>query len=267
MLELKESLALIAEDIAQAPPKVPLQSKMKLCECGCGKYVKNEGSRFCQGHNSRSKDETISGIHRVPVKFHLCECGCGQIINSRNRFVSHHHYTEETRRKMSLSMMGKNNGKSHPQTKESNEKRSKAILKAHADPTKYKSGARIKGYFFSSKNNDNIPYRSSNELEVIQFLELDSQVDWYKYESERISYFFEGKQRTTVPDFLIHFVDGHTEIWEFKMSWALYHPKVRLHIVAKVEGMKKYALQNGVETFRLVTEEDLVSMASMKEAV
>jgi hypothetical protein len=44
--------------------------KQKLCECGCGKQVKN---RFVHGHNAGRK------IPRIPNTTVYCACGCGEL--------------------------------------------------------------------------------------------------------------------------------------------------------------------------------------------
>jgi len=130
----------------------------------------------------------------------------------------------------------------------------KGILRSYQDPVKHRLGGKIKGYFFSTKLNDNIPYRSSYELAYLKQLESDPLVSSYEYEPVRISYFFEGQKHTTIPDFLVHYTDGHTELVEVKANWCLNN----LDVQARLEAMKKYA-EDHDWTFRLVTKDALVN--------
>ena len=135
--------------------------------------------------------------------------------------------------------------------KDSRNRRSlgRKLREAHSDPSKYRTSGRVRGYFFSCKNNRRIPYRSSYELAFIKQLESDPLVVSYDYEPVRIPYLFEGRQHTTRPDFLVHYTDGHTELVEVKAGWCIEYPQVK----SKIEGMKKYASEHNW-TFRLVTE-------------
>ena len=137
-------------------------------------------------------------------------------------------------------------------SEERNRKISESLRLARLDPSKYRSGGRILGYFFSTKNNDNIPYRSSYELAYLKQLESDPLVVSYEYEGLRIGYSRSDGKHTTIPDFLVHYIDGHTELVEVKSDWCIDREDVQ----AKIEAMKRYASEHEW-TFKLVTEKEL----------
>jgi len=127
-------------------------------------------------------------------------------------------------------------------SEERNRKISESLRLARLDPSKYRSGGRILGYFFSTKNNDNIPYRSSYELAYLKQLESDPLVTRYEYEPVRIAYQFEGRNRTTIPDFLVHYTDDRSEFHEVKPEWVLND----LQTICKLEAMHQYATKHGM---------------------
>ena len=164
--------------------------------------------------------------------------------------------SDETKARLKLASLSswktesrKESSKRYWENPDSRKNHGSAISSAHQNPSKYKNVGRIRGYFFSTKRNDNIPYRSSYELEYLKQLESDPLVVSYKYEVVRVSL---PTDRITIPDFLVHYSDGHTELVEVKADWCLDRPDVQ----DKLEAMKKYAEEHNW-TFRLVTEKDL----------
>jgi len=236
---------------------------MKLCECGCGQEVISEKNRFLLGHNNKGKK--------------LGPCSEDRRKKIRLAALSRLPDTEETRKKKRVSHLGKSSGmlgKQHSDsskmknslantgklvTKETRKKRSESVLKAHADPTKYKDVAfgYTRGTFFSVKNGKAIPYKSSSELQYLKWLESNPDVVNYEYEPVRIPYLFEGRQHTTRPDFLVHYTDGHTELVEVKMEWRLSD----LQEQVKIQIMKKYAEETNC-LFRLILGKDLDTLDS-----
>jgi len=229
---------------------------MKLCECGCGEEVSKEGNRFLfrHGHGNSISEETKKAYKETwAAKMFL-----GYTSPLRGKSITEEHrknissrrklqvLTEERNRKIGLAFTGDKNPAKRPEVRK---KLKESSLIAHQDPTKYRNTGQIKGYYFSTKNNDNIPYRSSYELEYLKQLESDPLVATYEYESLWISV---DLSRYTKPDFLVHYTDGHTELVEVKADWCLDRPDVQ----SKIEAMKKYAEKHNW-IFRLVTEKDL----------
>jgi hypothetical protein len=61
-----------------------------------------------------------------------------------------------------------------------------------------------------------LPYRSQHERAAIVTLDKDKNVKTVSYESLRIGYIFEGKERTYIPDFFVTLVNGEIQIIEVK---------------------------------------------------
>jgi hypothetical protein len=75
------------------------------------------------------------------------------------------------------------------------------------------------GFLLSTKNGGKqMHYRSSWEREIYEYLEKEEAVAGYMVESLKVEYFYKGKMRNYIPDLLIHFKDGHYEVWEVKPS-------------------------------------------------
>ena len=196
------------------------------------------------------------GTHHSEIgRWKIASGNTGKIVSKETRKkmsekLLGHLVSEETRRKISEARKGKT---LPPRTEEHKEK----LRLAWKDPTKHKTDGQIKGYYFSTKLNDNIPYRSSYELAYLKQLESDPLVVSYEYEPVRISYFFEGQKHTTIPDFLVHYTDGHTELVEVKANWCLNDESIR----CKLEAVKRYASKSNL-LFLLVTETCLSSLTS-----
>ena len=176
------------------------------------------------------------GTHHSEIgRWKIASGNTGKIVSKETRKkmsekLLGHLVSEETRRKISEARKGKT---LPPRTEEHKEK----LRLAWKDPTKHKTDGQIKGYYFSTKLNDNIPYRSSYELAYLKQLESDPLVVRYEYEVLRLKYEWNGKDRITIPDFLVHYTDDHTELVEVKSDWCLDRPDVQ----AKLEAMKRYA--------------------------
>jgi hypothetical protein len=74
------------------------------------------------------------------------------------------------------------------------------------------------GWFDSQKNQKRFNYRSGYESTVYSLLESDNDVLAYDVEPFEIPYIFKGKEHKYIPDIIVHFLDGHTEICEIKPS-------------------------------------------------
>lgn len=102
------------------------------------------------------------------------------------------------------------------------------------------------GYFYSIKNNCNIHYRSSYELKALNILENDSLVLSFEYESIRIPY--NNNTRTTIPDFIVKYIDCIKMI-EIKCNGLLN----KYNNPVKIRAMKKYCKKNSI-IFEIWTE-------------
>ena len=73
--------------------------ELPFCKCGCGRRVKNKGSKYCQGHNMRGRDVLLKTRLRISSSLLnpkpkpealLCKCGCGELAKPGNTFVFGH---------------------------------------------------------------------------------------------------------------------------------------------------------------------------------
>lgn len=94
--------------------------------------------------------------------------------------------------------------------------------------------------------------KSSYETAFVRILESDTNVISFKYETLRIPYLYGGFTRFYVPDFLVVFADGRTELVEIKPAKMVFLAKNQ----AKFEAAISYATDNSME-FRVITEDDL----------
>lgn len=115
----------------------------------------------------------------------------------------------------------------------------------------------IQGNFFSKKNNENYPYKSSYELAYLHQLESDTAVVNFLYEPFELYYNdVNGKQRIYRPDFMVLYGNGKIEIAEVK-------PKAMLKdfdVQSKARSCKLYLIENYVDVdinFKFITEQDL----------
>ncbi len=102
----------------------------------------------------------------------------------------------------------------------------------------------ITGTYNSTKcTSGPINYRSSWELSVAQYLDLDSTVLSYQYEALQIPYVFRGKQHTYYPDFIVQYNNGKNKVIEVKRKDKLGDLKV----IAKQKAVKVWCEANGYE--------------------
>ena len=82
------------------------------------------------------------------------------------------------------------------------------------------------GYLVSIKNGGReMHYRSGYECEVYEALEHIEEVLQYEVEPIKVGYIFEGEHHHYNPDLIVHFIDGHKEVWEIKPSNQTDLPK------------------------------------------
>jgi hypothetical protein len=111
------------------------------------------------------------------------------------------------------------------------------------------------GSMISLKNHGKeFKYKSRLECECLELLEIIDQVSAYGYEAikEGIPYLFEGDPHRYHPDLVIHFADGHIEMWEIKPSTQTDLPIN----VAKWNAAKEYCAIRGW-SFQVITEKGI----------
>lgn len=115
----------------------------------------------------------------------------------------------------------------------------------------------IQGNFYSKKNAESFPYKSSYELAYLHQLETDNEVIKYLYEPFELYYNdVNGKQRIYRPDFMILYTNGSIEITEVK-------PKIMLKdfdVQSKARSCRLYIEENYKDvdiSYRFITEQDL----------
>ena len=72
------------------------------------------------------------------------------------------------------------------------------------------------GYHQSSIMNKPLHYRSGYEKTIYECLDVDAEVNAFNVEPFKISYLHKGKEHKYIPDLIVQFIDGSTEVWEIK---------------------------------------------------
>jgi hypothetical protein len=72
------------------------------------------------------------------------------------------------------------------------------------------------GFYQSTKMNKQFHYRSGYEAKVYEYLDIDIDVASYDVEPFEIEYIHKGKYHRYVPDIIVKYIDGHTEVLEIK---------------------------------------------------
>ena len=113
----------------------------------------------------------------------------------------------------------------------------------------------ISGLFSSKKSRGKLRYRSSYEKYFMMLLEEDDNVLSFVSEPLGIRYVdAEKNQRTYIPDILILYADGSTELVEIKPKRMLKANNVR----RKAAAAQRFLMKFHPETrFRFVTEDDI----------
>lgn len=102
----------------------------------------------------------------------------------------------------------------------------------------------ITGTYNSTKcTSGPVNYRSSWELSVAQYLDLDATVVSYQYEALQVPYIFRGKQHIYYPDFIVQYSTKKNAVIEVKRKDKLGDLKV----VAKQKAVKVWCEANGYE--------------------
>jgi len=172
--------------------------------------------------------------------------------------------TEEAKRKISNKLKGHvvsletrnkiragNIGKKHPPCSEEQRQRMILLHKMGRFRNSNTSKTYKQGKFYSLKNNRQLHYRSSYELQAYKIFEKDDKV--ISYENEPFSIRYKDKnniERGYRPDVLVIYVNGKKDLVEIKPKKFLQEN------ILKFEIGRKYADENNMN-FVIMTEDDL----------
>lgn len=93
------------------------------------------------------------------------------------------------------------------------------IWKDHNNKSKREKTKKPKfreGWYHSTKMGKPIHYRSGYEETIYECLDSDIEVNSYDAEPFEVPYLHEGKAHKYIPDLVVRYVDGRTEVWEIK---------------------------------------------------
>lgn len=211
--------------------------KRTLCLCGCGGYA-SEGHKWILYHHLPLK------IHPMIGKKHSEESKKKMSKSQKERFKrtgpnktfgykpskeltdrriksrSWYRPSEETKAKISMSLMGHpgaNKGKHL--SEEARRNLSKAAVKRIRSGKRNNCCRGRNGKFYSKKNKKYIHYRSLLELNWFLLLEKQIHVENYCVEPFSIPYIWKKKIHRYIPDLLIHYVNGFSELVEIKPEY------------------------------------------------
>lgn len=115
----------------------------------------------------------------------------------------------------------------------------------------------VQGDFYSKKNDEQFPYKSSYELAFLHQIETNPEVLSYIYEPFELYYNdYTGKRRIYIPDFMVLYKDGSIQISEIK-------PKIMLQdfdVQSKARSCREYLIENYKDikiNYKFITEKDL----------
>ena len=184
-----------------------------------------------------------------------CECGCGRIltrkykvgIDSIPRFIcGHFAKTVEGRKKMQEQTLGKLSPKKGKKCSTVTvDKMSKAAVRKIVMYGCNSGGYRCakRGVFYSQKNQKEIKYESSYELQTYQKLEQDERVKNYDRCRFSIDYMFKDGIHKYIPDIHVMYIDNTEEIIEVKPEYLLEDNQN----VAKFKAAKEYCKKNSLK--------------------
>ena len=117
----------------------------------------------------------------------------------------------------------------------------------------------VQGSFYSVKNEESFPYKSSYELAYLHQLESNTEVLKYMYEPFDLYYRDANqKQRIYKPDFMVLYQNGSIEITEVKPKIMLQDFDVQAKARSCREYIKEYYKDVEIQ-YRFITERDLFS--------
>mgnify|MGYP001586068709 CR=1 FL=1 len=240
-------------------PYPKIKREGRICKCGCGQtfeckvnsakkffsrehtfyYVNKMGLNKLNKHSwlkglTKETDERVKNIsNNMKGKFGKCWLGRKQ--------------TEEHKRKRLNKLLGR------PLSIDRKNKISNTICKKYMNDTMHKNNSNFKhGYFYSSKNDKQLWYRSSYELLAYQLLESMVTVIKYKVEPFCIKYQYKNQNHRYIIDIYVEYINGEKQIIEIKPKYKLKFDQEQL----KFEAANRFAYENGY-TFIVWSEKEL----------
>lgn len=250
---LQEPYIQICKSCAQLDKIISEEQKKKISKALTGIERSNE---FKQKLSNYMKSN-LEGIARFTKNLLENRCTTGMLGK---------HHSEETKKKMSEIMSGRQYTEEHKENisvgrkkmldaqggllKETREKLSKATIQQYINGFDPKTN-HARGDHFSPKCEKLLRYKSSYEKKAFMKLDADDDVIKYEYESTMISYVnpVKGITGSYLVDLLVHYKDGTIKLIEVKPNAWLKNPVV----IAKIESAYEYANKHGM-TFEVWEE-------------
>lgn len=244
--KLEEPYTQICKSCAQLDKIISEEQKKKISKALTG----IERSKEFKQKLSNYMKSNLEGIARFTKNLLENRCTTGMLGK---------HHSEETKKKMSEIMSGRQYTEEHKKNisdgrkklldsqggllKETREKLSKAAIQQHIngfDPKTHHA----KGHHYSSKCDRVVPFRSSYEKKALMKLDADDDVIKYEYESVVIEYQnpIKGITGSYLVDLLVYYKDGTVKLIEVKPNAWLENPIV----LAKLEAAHAYASSNNM---------------------
>jgi hypothetical protein len=105
-------------------------------------------------------------------------------------------------------------------------RQSERVTQAYLDGKLPQAGCSQSGHFQSAKAG-RVFYRSSWELAVLEQLEADPVVAWFRTEAGVVEYEYNGAVKPYIPDIYVEYTDGSYEVFEVKPSCFVDEPRNR----------------------------------------
>lgn len=259
-----------------------------LCECGlCDEWAK-VGRRYINGHSMKGKHQTDVWIAKrvavlrnkkrnwkqkrrmgkaQKVRFERDGHSKGAFIpghvpskeavrkqiESRKRTAEKKGYycSAETRAKIGKSLMGhlgvNKGGNVSRKTKAKMRKAAVRRIQQGGSNNGYGKG----GWFYSRKNRKRLYYRSQLERDWYMLLEKQTRVKSYIVEPVSIPYIWEGSIHLYIPDLLVCYVGGFSDLIELKPEFEWDNPRNQVKWLAAKMWCEKRRKRKQIRRFKV----------------
>lgn len=253
-----------------------------LCECGlCDEWAK-VGRRYINGHSMKGKHQTDVWIaKRVAAlrnkkrnRKQKRRMGKAQKVRferdgpTKGAFAPGHISSKETCRKISESNMGhtvsvetrakiggslmghlgyNKGGHVSEETKARMRKAMVKRIQQGGDTNGYGKG----GWFYSRKNRKRLYYRSHLERDWYMLLERQTRVKSYIVEPVSIPYVWKGNIHLYIPDLLVCYVGGFSDLIELKPEFEWDNPRNQVKWLAAKVWCEKRRKRKQIRRFKV----------------